>query len=175
MLGGHPGNGRYWGIALGDPGWGLTGILTSHSVAGAFRLGTLPSTEALEALGLRSLPEDSSDQQQQQQQQPVAAPNPFTAILPLLTALPLTREPKDTAKVKPSRYLVAKGLPTLPKKLVEKAWALQYVDMEEFLPAPRSLRLAELGKSTPSLQESKEATSGSLVMQRTYNIPCRCR
>jgi len=39
-------------------------------------------------------------------------------------------------------------------KLVEKAWNLEYVDMEEFLPAPRSLRLAEQGKPSSSLQES---------------------
>ena len=49
---------------------------------------------------------------------------------------------------------MAKGLPTLPMKLVEKAWNLEYVDMEEFLPAPRSLRLAEQGKQSSSLQES---------------------
>ena len=39
-------------------------------------------------------------------------------------------------------------------KLVDRIWNLEYVDMEEFLLAPRSLRLAEQGKSAPSLQES---------------------
>ena len=39
-------------------------------------------------------------------------------------------------------------------KLVDRIWNLEYVDMEEFLPAPRSLRLAEQGKPAPSLQES---------------------
>ena len=43
-----------------------------------------------------------------------------------------------------------KGLPTLPMKLVEK---VEYVDMEEFLPAPRSVRLAEQS-SAATLQES---------------------
>ena len=55
---------------------------------------------------------------------------------------------------KPSRYLVAKGLPTLPMKTVEKAWGGEYVDMEEFLPVPQSLRLAEQVKSAVSLQET---------------------
>jgi hypothetical protein len=41
-------------------------------------------------------------------------------------------------ETKPSRYLVAKGLPTLAMKLMEKIWNLEYVDMEEFLPTPRS-------------------------------------
>ena len=51
-------------------------------------------------------------------------------------------------------YLVAKGLPTLPCKQVEKVWGLEFVDMEDFLPAPRSLRLAEQGTAAPSFQES---------------------
>lgn len=79
--------------------------------------------------------------------------NPFAAILPLLASLPGVSGGGEKAEVKPARYLVAKGLPTLPRKLVEKVWRLEYVDMEEFLPAPRSLRLAEQGKPS-SLQDS---------------------
>ena len=56
----------------------------------------------------------------------------------------------DKVELKPSRYLVEKGLPTLPMKLVEKVGNLEYVDMEEF---PRSLRIAEHGRSSASLQE----------------------
>jgi len=56
--------------------------------------------------------------------------------------------------VKPARYLVAKGLPTLPTKLVEKVWNLEFVEMEEFLPTPRALRIAEQGNPASSLQES---------------------
>ena len=48
---------------------------------------------------------------------------------------------------------MAKGIPTLRMKLVEKIWNLEYVDMEEFLPTPHSLRMAEQG-STSSFQES---------------------
>ena len=76
----------------------------------------------------------------------------LTSIIPLLMSFPLgAREKGDT---KPSCYLVAKGLPTLPMKLVDRIWNLEYVDMEEFLPAPQSLHLAEQGKPAPSLQES---------------------
>ena len=90
----------------------------------------------------------------QQTETGVGGLNPFASIIPLLASLPGPSEPRDKAESKPSRYLVAKGLPTLPMKLVEKAWNLEYVDMEEFLPAPRSLRLAEQGKPSSSLQES---------------------
>ena len=76
------------------------------------------------------------------------------ALLPWLSALPGNVDQSSMAKSKPSRYLVSKGLPTLPLKLVEKAWNLDYVDMEEFLPAPRALRLAEQGRASTSLQES---------------------
>ena len=48
---------------------------------------------------------------------------------------------------------VAKGLPTLPLKLVE-VWRMEYIKMEEFLPAPRSLRLVEQERPAPMFQES---------------------
>ena len=80
--------------------------------------------------------------------------NPFASIIPLLASLPGRPEAGDKVEQKPSRYLVEKGLPTLPMKLVERVWNLEYVDMEEFLPAPRSLRIAEQGRSSASLQES---------------------
>ena len=49
---------------------------------------------------------------------------------------------------------MAKGLPTLPVKLVEKVWNKQHVDMEEFLPIPHSLRLAGQTRTSSSLQET---------------------
>jgi hypothetical protein len=61
----------------------------------------------------------------------------------LLSALQTT-DPREKTEGKP-RYLVSKGLPTLPQKLVEKVWALEFVDMEDFLPTPRVLRLGYIG------------------------------
>ena len=78
----------------------------------------------------------------------------FSTILPLLMSLPASSESRESSTTKPSRYLIAKGLPTLPMRTVEKAWNREYVDMEEFLPAPRSLRLAEQARPAMSLQES---------------------
>ena len=59
---------------------------------------------------------------------------------------------REKADTKPSRYLVAKGLPTLPMKLVDRVWNLEYNDMVESL--YQSLCLAEQGKLALSLQES---------------------
>ena len=112
-------------------------------------MGTLPSEDAVSALGLPTIPAGEREKQSG------ASSNPLAAILPLLTSLPVGQESQDTADHKPARYLVAKGLPTLPTKLVEKAWRMEFVDMEEFLKVPRALRLAEQGNpNQASLQES---------------------
>ena len=77
----------------------------------------------------------------------------MATIIPLLSALPTTDQ-KEKSESKQSRYLVSKGLPTLSAKLVERVWALDFVDMEDFLPAPRTLRLVDQRSSAASLQES---------------------
>ena len=77
--------------------------------------------------------------------------NRFAAILPLLSSI--TGKEKKKAELKPQQ-LIIKGLPTLPVKLVERAHNLEFVEMEEFLPSPRSLRLVEQAKPNPSLQEA---------------------
>ena len=56
--------------------------------------------------------------------------NPFASIIPLLASLPGPPETGDKVEAKPLRYLVEKGLPTLPMKLVERVWNLEYVDMD---------------------------------------------
>ena len=84
--------------------------------------------------------------------------NLSASIIPLLVSLLGPTEVGDKVELKPSRYLVEKGLPTLPMKLVEKVGNLEYVDMEEF---PRSLRIAEQGRSSASLQEGLAGASAS--------------
>ena len=113
-------------------------------------LGSLPPPDKVGALELPEMGETSGQQPPTEK----GALNPFASIIPLLTAFPGPPEVGDKAEPRPLRYLVEKGLPTLPTKLVERVWNLEYVDMEEFLPAPRSLRIAEQGRSSASLQES---------------------
>ena len=129
---------------------GVTGfLLTLDAVV---QLGTVPPAGILSTLGLQSIPGEQGEQHQPEAA--MATSNPLAAIIPLLTALPGVAESPEMTETKSARYLVAKGLPTLPSKVVENAWNWEYVDMEEFLPAPRSLRIAEMGKPVPSLQES---------------------
>ena len=58
-----------------------------------------------------------------------------------------------------------------------KVWSGEYIDMEEFLPAPRSLRLAEQSKSASTLQESLvgalhqfQAAQGQRAQHRVMDI-----
>ena len=110
----------------------------------AIQIGKLPTAGVLASLGQPGIPGSS----QGTPNPPEEVLNPFTAILPLL-ALPGAEQ-----KESKSRVLIKKDLPTLPAKVVEKAQRLEFIEMEEFLPAPRSLRLTEWEKANPSLQES---------------------
>ena len=108
----------------------------------------------------------SEESEQQLEAEPTH--NPFAALIPLLTSLAPTADPKEKSDPKPSRYLVAKGLPTLPTKLVDKVWNHDFVDMEEFLPSPRSLRIAEIGKPAPSLQETLVGAFNQVQAQQQH-------
>ena len=123
----------------------------SHPCLGVpLQLGTLPPAMVTEGIGLSMMVRSP--------EQPVADPvdKPFASILPLLMSFPTGIESKEKTDPKPSHYLVEKGLPTLLMKTVEKAWNGEHVDMEKFLPAPRSLHLGEQDKAASSLQESLE-------------------
>ena len=96
-------------------------------------LGDTPPGEVLRGLQIRTMEEKSPAENSTPE-----GGNPFSALIPWLTGISGGVSQSEKTEPKPSRYLVAKGLPTLPMKLVEKVWNLEYVDMEEFLPAPRS-------------------------------------
>ena len=123
-------------------------IFVMFSSIGGTTLGKSPSDGAITALGL---PKTAGAKVP-----PATSADPLAALLPLLTHLP-TLHDSEPADSKPSRVLVAKGLPTLPRKVVEKAWSLEFVEMLDFLPTPRALRVAELGG------HSQSSLQGSLV------------
>ena len=124
---------------------------THHLVSGDGSLGVVPSAETIQSLHLPAIPNTGGEQHQSENLSTVA---PFASILPFLTALPGTADLQEKPDAKPSRYLIEKGLPTIPTRLAEKTWNLEFVEMEELLPAPRSLRLVEHGRQAASLQES---------------------
>ena len=105
-------------------------------------------------LGLAAIPQQEQPQNQQHKAAEADRINPLSSLIPWLAGISTPSNASESADTKPSRYLVAKGLPTLPMKVVEKAWNLEFVEMEELLPSPRSLRLAEQGVPPASLQDS---------------------
>ena len=44
-----------------------------------------------------------------------------------------------TQEMAPKQYLVVLGLPTIPQKLAQWIWELDFVEMEDFLPTNRVL------------------------------------
>ena len=86
----------------------------------------VPPAGILFTLGLQSIPGEQGEQHQLEAA--TTTSNPLAAIIPLLTALPGVAESPEMMYTKSARYLVAKGLPTLPSKVVEKAWSWEYVD-----------------------------------------------
>lgn len=42
------------------------------------------------------------------------------------------------------QYLVAPGLPTIPRKLAQRIWELDFIEMEEFLPTNKTIQALEL-------------------------------
>ena len=114
-------------------------------------LGDRPAEDAVRRLGLTSFaePEDGARQTAGE-----GASNPFSALLPWLTSISASTDKMDSSVTKATRYLVATGLPTLTMRVVERIWSLEFVEMEDLLPAPRSLRLAKQGASPKSLQDS---------------------
>ena len=154
------------GVAAGTQGAVLQ--VFHFTIVESAHLGTVPSADTLRSLGLPEIP--APEEEQPATVTPVT--NPLAAILPFLTALPIPPEGKEKQETQPVLYLVAKGLPTLPCKQVEKVWGLEFVDMEDFLPAPRSLRLAEQGTAAPSFQES---LVGALNGRKIEPSGHRCR
>ena len=53
------------------------------------------------------------------------------------------RLPDNRPTVAKSHFLPAPGLPTIPNKLAQKIWDLEFVEMEEFLPSNRAIQAME--------------------------------
>ena len=93
-------------------------------------MGTLPPPEEIRGLGL---PTRLGEVHQEGNLEAVSHNN-SAAILPLLTSLPQPVEAKGKGEPNPSRFLVARGLPTLSMKLMDKEWNKEYMEIKEFFP-----------------------------------------
>ena len=64
-----------------------------------------------------------------------------------------TIESKEKAKevVIPQHVFSAPDLPTVSKKLAQRIWALEFIEMEEFLPANKVVQFLESGDSVPGI------------------------
>ena len=58
-------------------------------------------------------------------------------------------------------------------KVVQKVWNLEFVEMEDLLPAPRSLRLVEQGVASSSLQESLVGALNQFQAQQQHRAKRR--
>ena len=126
---------------------GFSPPLPSLSEAQVIReLGSMLSAGALRGLGLESR------EAPQQQQTPEESSNPFTSLIPWLTSMSANGNQLEKPESKPTKYLVAKGLHKFLTMLVEKVWNLEYVGMEEFLPAPRALLTSDQSNPSHSLR-----------------------
>ena len=117
--GGHAGWGRnsqFWDGRRGTQGWSRTVVLF---LAVGVQLGTVPSADLVSGLGLQPFADEQGDHQPAVQ----VTSTMLSSIDPLLTAFAGVAEPQEK-EAKSSRYLVAKGLPTLLSKLVNKVWNL---------------------------------------------------
>ena len=109
--------------------------------------GATSTGRAIQNLGLSVFPTSGGNKQLD------SGVGSLASIIPLLMSLLLGGDSREKGDAKPSCYLDMKGLPTLPMKLVDRIWNLEYVNMEEFLPAP-SLWKAWSGHST-SFRQSR--------------------
>ena len=141
----------------------------NSSIGDSPALGTRPPGEAIRRLGLATAEELAVSGGTSS----ATEGSPFASLIPWLTSLSTAGSPSDPADPKPTRYLTAKGLPTLLMKVVQKVWNFEFVEMEDLLPAPRSLRLVEQGVASSSLQESLVGALNQFQAQQQHRAKRR--
>ena len=83
-----------------------------------------------------------ADEQGDQWQAALAPSTMLLSIIPLRAAFAGATEPRKKAELKPCRSLWPRASPLCGQNgLTKCTWNFEYVDMVEFLPAPRSLRI----------------------------------
>ena len=71
---------------------------------------------------------------------------------------------EPSPEMAPKQYLVAPGLPTIPRKLAQWIWELDFVEMEDFLPTNKTIQALELaGISERVLFTNHNSKAGGLL------------
>jgi hypothetical protein len=96
--------------------------------------------------------------------------NPLASLIPWLTSLSASGTSGDTAEANPTRYLVAKGLPTIPMKVVLKVWNLEFVEMEDFLPTPQRAAPSSLQDSLVGALNQFQALQQHKAQRRVTDV-----
>ena len=94
-------------------------------------IGVLPSSQQLEKAGIQvENPMIETENQPFVEDQPVV----------INSGVPSAK----TSEGRPQLFLAASGLPTVPLKLAQRIWELDFVEMEEFLPSNRTVQALEI-------------------------------
>ena len=107
------------------------------------QLGVVPPADKLKGMVKKTKTEDSSAQ---------------NLVPPSKNARGLLKDDKkrETSKSEQQnalpesskQYLVAPGLPTISRKLAQRIWELEFIEMEEFLPSNKAIQALELAGIT---------------------------
>ena len=94
-------------------------------------IGVLPSSQQLEKAGI-------------QVENPVIGMEnqPFVEDQPVVDNSGVL--PAKASEGRPQLFLAASGLPTVPQKLAQRIWELDFVEMEGFLPSNRTVQALEI-------------------------------
>ena len=75
-------------------------------------------------------------------------------------------------KEKPPHYLATPGFPTIPHRLAQHIWDLEFVEMEDFLPLNRIIQALESLEGASSLPGSLPQQQGRRVLDISTWVRC---
>ena len=147
---------------------------TPLGLSTASQVGVLPppvSLQQLPVIPTEDLPDVSRQVTPPHSQEKVGTPEARSA------RPPENKSPPDQAE-QPKQYLAAVGLPTIPRKLANRIWELDFIEMDELLPSNKAIQALEgagsqeTGASThPGLSPSQSRrTMDVMAWVRCYNL-----
>ena len=138
---------------LGLAGWEL-GILPACCFYLGRKLGQMPSNSQLQRVGV------TLDHQTE----------PAANTIPLEVTVP-SQDLEGGKEKPPPFFLAAPGLPTVPSKLAQRIWDIDFIELEELLPSNKTIQaLEEWAISRPEVSSLGLATSSQPQSRRVADI-----